>query len=81
MKKLALTLAGLAVVAAAAPAVSASGSRTEYMPCAQEDSNNCVWDAKHQGNGIGRSYFVGRDGKVYPLPHHIAHALIYGGAR
>lgn len=57
---------------------SASDGRAEYMPCASEDSLNCVWDARHMGNGVGRSYFTGRDGRVWYLPHHIAHRLIYG---
>jgi hypothetical protein len=52
--------------------------RTEYMPCDQEDSVNCVWDAKHMGNGTGKSFFVGENGRVWYLPHHIAHYLIYG---
>lgn len=25
-------------------------------PCPAEDSDNCHWDAKHQGNGKGRSF-------------------------
>lgn len=29
----------------------------------------CVWDAKHQGNGEGRSYFVNAKGQ-----HFISHA-------
>ena len=50
--------------------------RTEYMPCEQEDQTNCVWDARHEGNGMGQSFFTGRDGRVWDLPHHIAHYLI-----
>lgn len=65
----------LAVKAEAAP-------RTEYMPCSTDEGpdadRNCVWDARHIGNGMGNSYFVGEGGKVTPLPHHIAHFLIYG---
>lgn len=76
------TLVALAVIAAglAAPAAADSG-RTEYLPCGTEDAVNCVWDARHMGNGTGRSFFVGRDARVYPLPHHLAHYLIYGGTR
>jgi hypothetical protein len=33
-------------------------------PCAQEDSDNCYWDAEEQGNGEGTS-FVAIDGNVY----------------
>jgi hypothetical protein len=56
--------------------------RTEYMPCAGNDTErNCVWDNKHSGEGDGFSFsfFVAPSGLVYRLPHHIAHALIYGG--
>ena len=57
-------------------------TRTEFMPCSTDEGpdadRNCVWDARHIGNGMGNSYFVGEGGKVTPLPHHIAHFLIYG---
>jgi hypothetical protein len=70
-----IVLLGLAVRADAQP-------RSEYMPCSTDEGpdadRNCVWDARHNGNGMGDSYFVGEGGKVYPLPHHIAHALVYG---
>lgn len=32
--------------------------------CEYEDSTNCIWDAKNQGNGEGHS-FVDIDGSVY----------------
>ena len=76
VRTIAATVLLLPVVVGIAGVAGASG-RTEYMPCAYEDSNNCVWDAKHMGNGTGQSYFAGVDGKVYPLPHHIAHHLLY----
>lgn len=50
--------------------------RTEYMPCGAEDSTNCVWDARHRGNGMGQSGFVGNGGRWWPLPHHIAHYIL-----
>lgn len=53
--------------------------RTEYMPCATEDGDaeyDCVWDARHMGNGLGFSFYVGTAGKTYVLPHHIAHHLL-----
>lgn len=53
--------------------------RTEWLPCGTEDSpQSCVWDALHRGNGQGQSFYIGREGKVWPLPHHIAHYLIHG---
>lgn len=35
----------------------------ELPPCPTEDSDNCYWDAAHQGNGQGRSFTV-IDGEV-----------------
>lgn len=37
-------------------------------PCATEDATNCIWDAKTQGNGEGRS-FIDYGGKVYVETH------------
>jgi hypothetical protein len=34
------------------------------VPCPEEDSRNCYWDATRQGNGIGTS-FVNIDGTYY----------------
>jgi len=75
VRTIAATALLLPVVVGIGGVAGASG-RTEYMPCGYEDSVNCVWDAKHMGNGTGMSYFAGKDGKVYRLPHHIAHALL-----
>ena len=50
-----------------------------YIPCEYEDSNNCVWDAKHMGNGEGRSFIATSKGKVIFLPHRAAHALTEPG--
>lgn len=36
----------------------------ELPPCATEDSSNCVWDSRVQGNGQGNS-FVDVDGTAY----------------
>lgn len=54
--------------------------RTEYLPCNGSDTDtNCVWDYTHMGEGDGFSwsFFVGRDGRVYRLPHHVAHRLLH----
>lgn len=65
---------GMAAKADAAP-------RTEFMPCATDEGpdaqRNCVWDARHQGNGLGHSFFISKSGKVTRLPHSIAHYLIH----
>ena len=37
--------------------------------CQTEDSINCHWDAKKQGNGMGRSFNAGPDGTItYTTP-------------
>lgn len=38
---------------------------TLLPPCAQEDSNNCYWDAAHMGNGVGRSYITLNDRPIF----------------
>lgn len=46
-------------------------------PCEYEDSVACVWDARHMGNGIGRSFIVSRTGHVKYVTHRRAHRLIH----
>lgn len=48
-------------------------------PCATEDSLNCYWNAKLQGNGKGKSFYVRRmphTGKRHPLVciHYVKHS-------
>jgi hypothetical protein len=76
----ALAVAAVAVVAVtASPATAADGGTR--VPCEYEDSNGCVWDAVHMGNGGGRSYVAKPDGRVIYVSHARAHALLFGGAR
>jgi hypothetical protein len=56
------------------------GTRT---PCATEDSGarGCVWDARHTGDGDGRSYVLptgSADDRVTYVTHNRAHALLTG---
>lgn len=69
-------LAAVAVSFTAAPAVSADGGTR--VPCAYEDSVSCVWDARHMGNGVGRSYVAKPDGRVIYVSHARAHFLLTG---
>jgi hypothetical protein len=46
--------------------------------CKYEDSVDCVWDARHMGNGEGRSFRVGPKGHVTYIPHGRAHRLVFG---
>ena len=40
------------------------------------DSRNCVWDARHMGNGSGHSYVATRTGKITYISHARAHRLL-----
>lgn len=50
----------------------------KHVPCAQEDAVGCTWDARHLGNGTGRSYLVSPRGRVTPVSHARAHRLLFG---
>lgn len=50
-------------------------------PAAHEDScgpgvSRCVWDARHRGNGHGRSFIIRRDGDIRYVTHRRAHRLV-----
>lgn len=46
-------------------------------PCKYEDSSvRCTWDAKHMGNGRGKSFVVLKGGRVKYVSHKRAHTLI-----
>ena len=73
---LALALAvGTPAVALADGNVMPTPKSGLYLPCEYEDSNNCVWDARHLGNGHGRSFIATKRGKVIYIPHRAAHRL------
>lgn len=46
------------------------------QPCLAEDSVNCVWDARHMGNGKGRSFYVKKNGKRVYVTHRRAHRML-----
>ena len=51
---------------------------TKHMDrCKTEDSVNCVWDAKHMGNGKGHSFKVDKNGKRVFISHKKAHQLAF----
>ena len=52
-----------------------------WRACAHEDSTRCVWDARHQGNGEGRSLLARKDGRITYIPHSAAHQLVHGTTR
>ncbi len=54
-----------AIVLVTVDAIFGAEQHSVTVPaCAEEDSTNCFWDAKVQGNGEGRS-FLDIDGVVY----------------
>lgn len=60
---LVVALSCLAVFVWNLPAAHGTGdhpARTHWMrvACAQEDSTNCFWDARVQGNGHGHSFYA-----------------------
>jgi hypothetical protein len=59
--------------------LTAAPSAEAMRRCPTEDSKNCVWDAKHMGNGEGRSYWVGSRGKVHYTTHRHAHRMMLRG--
>lgn len=76
MKKFIAILA-LAAAASLIQVQSAdAGRRSIATVCKYEDSRNCVWDARHRGNGEGRS-FINRNGKITFISHRAAHALTH----
>lgn len=56
------------------------GSGTGHAPC--------VWDGRHLGNGVGRSFlaipvypFRGHDPIIRYVSHRAAHRMLFGGVR
>jgi hypothetical protein len=60
----------------AALGVAGVGQLPVDRPCKFEDSKNCVWDARHRGNGEGSSFVVSKRGKVVRVTHKLAHGLL-----
>lgn len=82
----------IAALAIAAPGVAilttgtadAGSSTPAHDMCRQEDGSGqrvCVWDARHQGNGAGRSYIVVggqmEDTRFVYISHRKAHRLTH----
>lgn len=69
---------GATATTATAPAgVSWSGGKV-WKPCEYEDSRGCVWDARHMGNGYGRSFIARNSGTIVYIGHKRAHRLLFG---
>lgn len=49
----------------------------EAPACVFEDKGRmCVWDARHRGNGIGRSFARDRAGRIHYITHRTAHRAV-----
>lgn len=77
MRKIAATLAATAMVVATAT-LPAEAAPKRVKACKYEDSVSCVWDARHIGDGKGRSFRAFKNGKIRFISHKRAHTLIYG---
>jgi len=58
------------------------GSHADAAPrphhaCQSEDSAWCVWDARHTGNGLGRSFWTDHAGNVHYVSHARAHRMLH----
>lgn len=52
-------------------------TRRDWKPCHHEDSTTrCIWDARHRGNGEGRSFKITRHGCHKWVSHRKAHRLL-----
>ena len=77
----ALIVMAVAIVAgtfAAAPDADSRPARPS-VACPTEDSTWCVRDARHSGNGQGRSYWVDRSSVPHFVSHATAHRMIRAG--
>lgn len=74
-----LGMAAMAVLYVVVATTEGAHARTEYMPCANEDSVGCVYDHQHPTylDYADRSFLVTQSGNVVFLPHAVAHRLIY----
>lgn len=81
-----VTVAGPVSTAHAAnvPAVGQLTDGGTRVPCLSDephpgtDPQGCVWDARHMGNGVGRSFVVRPSGRLVFVTHARAHYLLTG---
>lgn len=73
-------LAGAAIGAIMTLASGVAGAEAHaatWAPCQTEDqTTRCVWDARHMGNGKGRSFKVRWNGEIQYLSHARAHRML-----
>jgi hypothetical protein len=77
----ALAVAAFAVTPVAPAHADPAGSA---RPCVTDEAGEgqpvvpCVWDARHRGNGKGRSFKVRADRTLVYVTHYRAHRLLFG---
>lgn len=73
-----LTTVGLIVGLSVPPVTADPQPKPEWaQSCANDEAvTDCTWDAKHQGNGLGKSYVV-VNGNLHRVPHAVAHYLTH----
>ena len=76
------TLVALTISVALTAGPAAASPESEVKgPCKYEDSVSCVWDARHMGNGQGRSFWTDAGGHIHFISHHRAHVLMVRTAK
>lgn len=75
MRRIIEIIAAIAIVSASLSATPAHAAK-QWKPCKYEDSLNCVWDARHMGNGHGRSLVAYKSGKIVYISHARAHRML-----
>lgn len=65
-------------VATTAKADASVPVQAQWSPCANDEAEGgpCVWDHKHMGNKIGRSFKLTATNKVVFITHKRAHSLL-----
>jgi hypothetical protein len=76
------TLLATLLAATIGAGTPSSAQAAEFRPCKYEDGSGqkgpCVWDARHMGNGSGRSYIVWSEDEYERVSHRLAHQLLNG---
>jgi hypothetical protein len=69
----------VAALVMASTLLATPASARDWKPCANEDTPGpCVWDARHMGNGSGKSFIRRKSGKVVYVTHRRAHRMLHG---
>jgi hypothetical protein len=65
--------AAIAFTAFTAGAATHHTTQNPFLhPCKTEGQNGCYWDAKHMGNGKGRSYVVTKSGQLFQFEPNVS---------